>query len=277
MAVLTDSQIITLNSALDANTTATQLTLPKVDASASNAVSLNSAENPIPNSPSNTPIYASGNASAAATGIKKSNATVSHACDSSTYVGMVAKQIGAFGGKIVQAIRDAIKAILAYFGVNPSSSGITSQLKKIAQYIKDKAKFIKEISDAINGYIVYLNALKQLLQYILSLPARLLAYFKDCISTIQKQIVAGFKSALDNTPDPTSSALSDAQNAFKDVQSSVTQFQQSLQNVVAASSSLVTAATSLSQTPTSNTQAQAEATQQVFAAAGFSQGNIQKI
>jgi hypothetical protein len=271
-------QITNLTNALNTQTSSTQTSLPQVSGAANNATSIYTAENPAPNSPSNVPINASGNATAAQTGIKKSNETVSHACDSSSYVGIAIGQVGAFAGKIVQQIRDAIKAIMEYFGFNPSSAGISSQLKKIAQYIKDKTKFIKDIANYINDFITYVNAVKELLAYILSLPAQLLSFFADCVATLKKQLVAGFQSALTDTDTPGDSTIKDLQNGIKDVQSSIGQFTTAVASVVTTATSAAASLTTLNTTPTSNAQAQAAATQQVFAAAGFSNttGNYSK-
>jgi methyl-accepting chemotaxis protein len=264
---LNTDQIKQLDKALDANTSSTQITLPKVSAGANNATSLNTAENSSPGAPSlNATIYASGNATTAKTGIKKSNETISHACDSSTYVGKIVKQAGAIGGKIVQAIRDAIKAIMTFFGVNPSSSGLMSKLKKLSQEVKDKMKFINDITSALQGYITYVNAIKQLISYILNLPARLLTYFADCVKTLQKQLVAGYQSALDATTDLTDTTSKDLEELKKNIDS----IKQSVGALVTTAAAAAGSMLTLSQTPTGNTQAQAEATKEVFTAAGFS-------
>ena len=218
---------------------------------------------------SNVPIYATGNGATADTGLKKSNQTLSHACDSSSYVGLSISQAGAFAGKVVQAIRDAIKAILKYFGVNPSGSGITNQLKKLAEDIKDAAKFVKEITDEITKFIAYVNAIKQLLAYILSLPAQLLEYFKDCVALLKKQLVAGFQSALDNTPDPNQAEIDALKDAVKDVQSSISQFTTSVATLTATAAQAALSLVTPGQTAIANTEQQAAATQAVYSAAGF--------
>jgi uncharacterized protein YoxC len=253
-------------------TTASSGDLPVVSSNENNAVSSNTDENNTQGS-TNISIYATGNGATANTGIKVSNQNLSHACDSSTYVGMAIYQAGAFGGKIVQAVRDAIKAVLAYFGVNPSSNGLVSQLKKIAQYIQDATKFIKDITDAINGFIAYVNAIKQLLAYILSLPNILLTYFKDCIATLKKQLVAGFQSALDNTPDPNQAAIDELKNTIKDVQNSIGQFTTAVGTLAATATLAVGSLLTPNQVAIANTQQQAEATQAVYSAAGFSPSN----
>jgi methyl-accepting chemotaxis protein len=260
-------QVGLLDKALNPAVTAAATTLPQVDTSNKNATSPYPAENGGPNTPSNVPIYATGNAAKAQTGLKKSNETVAHACDSSTYVGGMIKQVGAYGGQIIQAIRNAIKAILKALGFNPAANGLVSDLKKLAKDIKATSKFVKDITDAIQGYILYVNAIKKLINYILTLPARLLAYFKDCIATLRKQLVAGFKSALDNTP--LTESTKELENSIKEVQGSIKEFNNNVQSLVQTTGQLTTSLTNLNQTPVANTQAQAEVTQQVFQAAGF--------
>ena len=258
---------ILVNSLAEANTSSEAL--PIVSTNTNNAISSNTDENNTKGS-TNISIYATGNGATANTGLKKSNQNLAHACDSSTYVGMAIYQAGAIGGQVIQAVRNAIKAVLAYFGVNPSSNGLVSQLKKIAHYIQDATKFIKDITDAINGFIAYVNAIKQLLAYILSLPAVLLTYFKDCIATLKKQLVAGFQSALDNTPDPNQAAIDDLKNTIKDVQGSIGQFTKAVGTLAATATLAVGSLLTPSQIAIANTQQQAAATQDVYAAAGFS-------
>ena len=183
---------------------------------------------------------------------------------------MAISQAGAFGGKIVQAIRDAIRAIMKYFGVNPSGSGITNQLKKLAEDIKDAAKFVKEITDEITKFIAYVNAIKQLLAYILSLPAQLLEYFKDCVALLKKQLVSGFKSALDNTPDPNQAGIDALKDAVSSVQSSISQFTSSVATLTATAAQAAASLVTPGQTAIANTEQQTAATQAVYSAAGFS-------
>jgi methyl-accepting chemotaxis protein len=275
--------IISLESALTgptAGNATSQKNLPVLSPNGTNAQPPANApaDAVISGSPSNSNIYVSGNGTTANGAITNSNKNLAHACDSSTYVGRAINQVGAFGGQIVQAIRNAIKAILAYFGINPSSSGLVNQLKKIAQDIKDAAVFIKKITNAITQFISYVNAIKQLLAYILSLPAVLLAYFKDCIATLRKQLVAGYQSALDNTPDPSESDINQLSGAIKDVQSSIQQVAQAAAGVVSAAATATISLLTPTQVSSGNTQQQAAATQEIFSAAGFSptSGNFAK-
>lgn len=208
---------------------------PPTEVANDNVKSDNADENGGPGTPTvRASIYASGNAGNADTGVKKSNASVSHACDKSTYVGMAAAQIGGFGGQVVKAVRDAVKAVMAYFGANPAGAGITSQLKKLAQEIKDAAKFIQKIANAINQYTQLLNKIKQLLNYLLTLPQKLLVYFADCIRSIKQQIASSFTAALADTGDVSSTSTDDLKKAYNEVQASLKQATAAVKNVATA-------------------------------------------
>jgi len=268
MATTLFGDTIKFENALAAPTTSSGA-LPIVSTNKADAVSSNVDENNTQGS-TNISTYATGNGATANTGLKKSNQSLSHACDSSSYVGLAISQAGAFGGKVVQAIRDAIKAILKFFGVNPSGSAITNQLKKLAEDIQDATKFIKDMTDEITKFISYVNAIKQLLAYILSLPAQLLGYFKDCVVLLKKQLVSGFQSALDNTPDPSQANIDDLKNAISDVQSSISQFTTSVATLTATATQATLSLVTPGQTTIANTQQQLAATQAVYAAAGFS-------
>jgi hypothetical protein len=243
--------------------------LPVVSTSKTNAISKYKDERF--SNQTNISIYATGNGAKADTGLKKSNQTLSHACDSDTYVSKTVYQIGALGGKIVKAIRDAIKAILAFLGINPSSAAITSKIKKIAQWIKDQLKFVKEIQEFINGYVIYINAIKELIAYILSLPAQLLAFFSDCLSLLRKQLAQGFASALVGTEDIT--LVDDVKAVIKEVENTIDAAKEVIATVAQTAATVVASVTTLNQVPTGDTEAQTAASKEVFAAAGFSQNS----
>lgn len=267
---ISSGQLSQLAVALSPVTTTSQTSAPVINNNDTNAVSPNAAENPVTNSPTNTPITVSGNASTAATAIKKANQNLAHACDTSTYVGGAVYQVGAFAGQIIRGVRAAIQAILNALGINPSGSAISSKLKKLAQYVKDITKAISEVTTYLQKFIAYVNAIKQVLALILALPVILLKYFADCISTLGKQLVAGYQSAIGSTEAPTPQQTADLNNAIGDVTNSI----QGFTAAVATAAGTATAATLSLTVPTTissgNTQAQAAATTAVFAAAGFS-------
>ena len=218
----------------------------------------------------NIPFNATGLAKTSAnSSMYVSNKSVSHACDSSSYVGMAIAQAGAFARQIVLAIRTAIQEILTFLGVSPSSNGFVSQLKAIAQDIKAAADFVQEITNSITKFIAYLNAIKQLLAYILSLPAQLLGYFKDCVATIKKQIVATFKAAIADTAEPGDNAFDEVSKAVDEIKGSVKQFTSNLATLASTTAQAGASLVTPGQLAIANTQLQASATADLYAAAGF--------
>ena len=186
----------------------------------------------------NISIYATGLAANSNTLLKKSNMTVSHACDSSTYVGGMIKQVGFYGGRIVKAIRDGIQAIIKALGFSPDSSGYVSKLQYFARWLKDRIDELKEIQDFLQGYIVFIADIRKAIAFILSLPVCLLKYFQDCLATLRKQLVAGFQQALANVGDPSDAALKEASDALKDAQKTIDAGIEQIKSTVATAGSL---------------------------------------
>lgn len=257
ITTFTSSQITILDNALNPATTTSQKSPPVVSANNVNALSTNADENPVKGGPTNTPIAASGNGYSSATAIKRSNNKLKHACDSSTYVGAAAAQLGAWAGQLMSTIREGIKSALQAMGVDPSSSSIASKIKKVAQWIKDKTTLINKITKFLTKFLALTNLIRQAIAFILTLPARLLKYFADCVTTLKKQLVASYKQALGDTS--IGGDFKEIQDAIKDVQKSVGDFTKSVTKLAATTAAV-----------TSSVQMTAAAAKAVFDGAGFS-------
>ena len=244
MATLTPQTIIEMVEGYCKPPSTSSGALPIVSTKITNATSKFKDENNTQGS-TNISIYATGLAANSNTLLKKSNMTVSHACDSSTYVGGMIKQVGFYGGQIVRAIRAAIQAILKALGFNPNTSGYISKLQYFAQWLKDRIDELKEIQDFIQGYIVFIADIRKAIAFILSLPVCLLKYFQDCLATLRKQLVAGFQQALAGVEDPSDAALKEASDALKEVQKTIDDGIQQVKETVATAGDLVQEVTSL--------------------------------
>jgi hypothetical protein len=221
----------------------------------------------------NTPAaLVSGLAANSATSLKKSNETVSHACDTGTYVNLAIAQVGTIGGQFIRGVREAIKAITTAMGFNPSSSALINQIKKIAGDIKDFTKFVKNITDGIQQFISYVNAIKQMITSILSLSPELLNYFKDCINTLGKQLSASYLAALVSDTSDTTSTTTDT-STLDTINSSASDAKAAalaVGQLAVTSAAAIASVTVPIQINSGNTQMQAAATADVFAAAGYS-------
>lgn len=272
MTTLTPTEITNLKEALDPSTkTKDQTSSPTVSATEKTPVSPNVAENPEAKetAPSNTPINASGNASLSATAIKKGNETLSKACGSDLYVGKAIAQAGAFAGQLMRKLREAIKAALKALGFNPGASGLMSQLKKFAQWLKDQSKWIKEITKYISQFIAYVNAIKEIITFLMSLPSLLLQYFKECISLLGKQLMSSFTDALGGFSGNSSPDFEKLTKDVKEIQSNVSELTSSVSTLASTATTAIGSLSTMEQTSLLDTKMQDEATKTVYAAAGF--------
>jgi hypothetical protein len=256
-----------LTQALDANTSNSSTSKVVLANNENEAKPLTKDNAPVEGGPSNTPINASGNAAKADTTLKKANLSIPHVCNIPIGIAQQINKAGMMGGQIILAIRKAIKALIAGFSSNPSGQALTSFFKQVARALKNLNKTITDITKWINGLVVYVNAIKQLIAYILSLPARLLAYFTDCLQKAYGLLKAGFldiaKASIGGDSDSTSSLIDEVKATIKETT-----------NLIQNSAVLVSAPLAvLSGKATANTSEQEAATTAVFNAAGFEPPN----
>ena len=255
---------------LNSKPTSTSATLPVVTTANNSPTTVTSGDTPQPGAPSNTPIYASGNAPSADTALRKSNQNIAHVCNLPASVSTALFKAGSVGRQIILAIRNGIKALLAFLGVTPTSNGLSSQLKKLAHDIADATKWVKDLTAQINGLIVYVNAIKQLIAYILALPSELIVFFKDCLQKAYAQLQAGYLSVVADSTNSIDTSSSDSIiSAAKDVINQTSQLISASVALAAAPANLAISALTPGLTPVANTQAQQAATTAVFSAAGF--------
>lgn len=152
------------------------------------------------------------NSSTAAT-----NSSRAHSCDFSLEL---KKNIGVkkFLKAIAQAIRTGIRTIQRALGLGDPSgvpSALINKLKAIAQEIKTIYKeYIKPILDFQKYVLAVIIRLKAILQWILSLPARVLSWFKGCIGQILKAIASLFADVWSEVLAEEAAAEGNATGAF---------------------------------------------------------------
>jgi hypothetical protein len=249
------TQISQLTSALNPTVTETAASPLVLSDVTTPAQSTNTAENKTSGAPSNTPIAATGNATKAASAITKSNQNLAHACDTGSYVSGAIGFAGSIIGTIVHGFMVAIKAALGLLGINPSGAGISNYVQKLMEYVQDIKNIINSINKFLAQFQAALVAIQKVLAFILSLPAQLMAYFKDCISLLKNQLVASYQQALNSTGNVSSAQISSVTDTVNSVTSS-------------ANAALTTINNSATQTvvpPTGDS-----AITQFFSSAGFS-------
>lgn len=188
----------------------------------------------------------------AGSAVAKSNQNVAHVCNIPSSIQVQIFKAGAFGGKIIAAIRKAIKAIQKFFGINPSSNGLVSYMKKVAAWIKKFTDWLKEINDYVQKLLTYIAIVKEVIAWILSLPSFLMNYFKDCLKQAYAILKAGYNSAIaidENSPLDTDTSqmmqqYEDLQKEFDKMKAEWNNLNNAVNETAASINQLMQAATS---------------------------------
>jgi phage-related protein len=165
------------------------------------------------------------------TNIDKSNNSLAHNCGISQEL-IKNNALKDFINSQSQNIRDLINIVIKALGFDPTgtSSNIVSLLKQITAKIKYyKKKILKPIQDFQKYVIKYTQYLNATIAWILSLPAKLLALFKDCLNRLYQllagifsDVLGGADSGLKDTIDAAKELAQTAINSTTEIASAVT-------------------------------------------------------
>jgi hypothetical protein len=153
--------------------------------------------------------------------IKNSSIAVSnnnkvHICDTTLYIRQKIN-LGKIAKTVITAIRDAIKEIMLFLGITPGSNALVEDLKALSRYIRDKIKILKEINTAIDTFILLVREIKAVIEYILNLPARLIAYFLGCLKEAYAELAKQFADVVSQVSGAVDDATGGIIDATKDV------------------------------------------------------------
>ena len=151
------------------------------------------------------------------TGIEKSDNSREHVCD----VAGVIKYQAAFealkNSTLFQTIRNGIEAITTASGSSPLTTQIVAAIKVlrgILRTINDLLDFINEVLKVIAEFIA---KVQQTIAWFLSLPARLLQQFQDCLASLYAALSGVFTSAIDTTTSAFSQLITEGTGLISDV------------------------------------------------------------
>ena len=130
------------------------------------------------------------------TAIDTSNRSRAHVCDITLEVDQTVGAIKNFFNVIAKNARDIFNFVIQLLNLDPTGQFkyIAEKAKEVVRFIKDINRYLKEVKDAINYYITIANKIRAMIDYILNLPAKFAAMFKDCISRLYKILSAGITS-----------------------------------------------------------------------------------
>ena len=144
----------------------------------------------------------------AGTSIDATNNLLVHSCD---FVNDLKKNIGLkkFLKAIGKWIREGIRSIMRGLGLfDPSGtfSFLINKLKSIAEFITYIQKeYIEPLIEFAQYVLVVLAKIRALIQWILSLPAKLLALLRECLTKLLTALVGVFVDDFSSTAEKISS------------------------------------------------------------------------
>lgn len=125
----------------------------------------------------------------AGTGIEWVDSALEHVCDVSIYVQRAVAYARTWATEVGLAIRKGLQAIIKFLGIQPASNGFIQKVKKLAALVRKATKFIKRINDGILKFLKYVKIIRGVIEYILSLPAKILAIFRKCLTEALKELM----------------------------------------------------------------------------------------
>jgi hypothetical protein len=184
------------------------------------------------------------------TAISFTNSTLSHSCDFATDL-IKNNKLKQFLNAQANNIRDAIRAVMRALGFSDAtgeSQWLLSKLKAITRALKYiQRNVIQPILDFESLVIKYIKKIQEIIAYILSLPARLLAMLQDCL----KRLYAAVGNVLTDIVGGGGGGFGDELKAAKEVAQT---FNQTLSMAATAAAGAVAVSSAVTQLPNVATQ-----------------------
>lgn len=118
---------------------------------------------------------------------------ISHNCDITTDAAFEIAKLKAEVMGVIRNLRLAIEAFFSATNVSPVLEQLKQAITNAVNKIKLIQKELKPIVDLIRATEVYIQKAGEIVKYILSLPAHLIALLSDCLSNFSESIVSGQK------------------------------------------------------------------------------------
>ena len=172
-----------------------------------------------------------------------------HVCDIREEMKMAAALARLKFSQLVQAIREAVRAIIKALGFSPD--GVTGRFIEIAKQLLRDLKFIQSIIEEIRDWtkviVDFAKRVRAMIDWLLTLPKKLLAFLKDCLAELYASLKTGIAdlfSVSGGVGDNTESGISEAMGVFGEIVDTAKSTVQAGIEVVAAPVAIVTALTS---------------------------------
>jgi len=167
------------------------------------------------------------------TGIEKSDNSRAHVCD---IAGVIKYQV-AFetlkNSTLFQAIRNGIEAITSGAAASPLATQILSAIKVLRGILKTINELLDFINNVLKVIADFIAKVQQTIAWFLSLPARLLQQFRDCLVSLYNALAGVFTSAVDSAASSFSQIITEGTGLISDVTKTVSSATSTLANASA--------------------------------------------
>ena len=122
------------------------------------------------------------------TAISQANSNLAHVCDIPAGIKFEIAKLTITVSGLINTLRTTIEGLWASTTASPFADEIRNAIKTIKAKIKQIQKFIRDQLEPLRDIQAFIKALQDLIQYIATLPARIAAFLKQCLSEATKGI-----------------------------------------------------------------------------------------
>ncbi len=122
------------------------------------------------------------------TAISQANSNLAHVCDIPAGIKFEIAKLTIQVSGLINTLRTTIEGLWASTTGSPFADEIRNAIKTIKAKVKQIQKFIRDQLEPLNDIQAFIQSLRDLIQYIATLPARIAAFLKQCLDEATKGI-----------------------------------------------------------------------------------------
>ena len=164
------------------------------------------------------------------TGIEKSDNSRAHVCDIPGVIKYQAAIEALKNSTIFQAIRNGIEALMSATASSPIATAIISAIKVLRGILRTINELLDFINNVLKVIAEFIAKVQRTIAWFLSLPARLLQQFRDCLASLYAALAGVFTSAIDATTSSFSQLITEGTGLISDVTKTISNASSTLAN-----------------------------------------------
>jgi hypothetical protein len=172
--------------------------------------------------------------------IDRANKNREHVCDISPEIRRAIAFARLKFSQLISAIRAGIKRLIDALNLDPSGefSKTAELVKWVAEKIKYLSSLLSELLEARNELLEVARIIRAFIDFILSLPAKLLALLQECLANFLDSVKTGISDLLRETTTTLSGGIDET--GISDLVGSIESIYKDTQSVVEQTADLLT-------------------------------------